>query len=381
MQSQATMPLYYRRKSAIALSSRLRGAMSRGFKRRAQPMSTTTLKRRRTAPVNAVTTLSKSKKRVYMQKYKLSRVVNATVNHKIDRFQAISNFDTNYGALWVSNSSNGGVTNMPMLLIDCGSITQVLGGTISRVPCVYTPQWADQTAGSGLAMIPMGGADPNGDYVGHTYFQPENDNDKLPYTQETYPTGILDWVNLRVNLYGQRNRSTKFVITVFQITDDEVDPLSSPTTNTDKKALFQYLERPFIYSNLQQDNIKKKTGYRIIKEFTYNVAPMTTVDLNTTTGNIHEANIHVKINKRMDYSYVKNDNQIIPHAIEDGQDWTLTGVVDGSVQSLHNFPKPKQNVWVSIRAFAPIRTGIEVRNASDSPSVDLIVRRGMTFAQ
>jgi len=385
MQSQTTMPLYYRRKSAMALSQRLRGAVSRGFKRRGQPASTTSVKRRRSvsAPVNVMQQLSKSKKSVRMQNYKLSRVVNATINQKIDRFQRISNFDTNVGALFCSNASNGAATYLPMIIIDLGSIEQLIGGVVSRAPNVYSAQWSDQTVNASINLIPEGGSNPDGSFTGQTYFQPEDNNDKLPFTAETYSTALLDWVNIRANLYGQRNRTTKFVITVFQITDDEVCPVSGSASNLDKKALFQYLERPFIYSNLQQDNIKKKTGYKVIKEFTYNIQPMTTIDLNTITGNIHEANIHLKINKRMDYSYTRNVDQIIPHGIEDGQDWTLTGVdgTTGTTKTIHNLPKPKQNVYVSIRAFAPIRTGIEVRSAADSPSVDLLVRRGMTFSQ
>jgi len=376
MQSQATMPLYYRRKSAIALSSRLRGAMSRGFKRRAQPMSTTTVKRRRqSAPVRAVTSLSKSNRMVYMQKYKLSRVVHATVNHSVERFQNISNYDTDVGAIWVANSANPqpSIVVMPMILLDCGSVQQdPLGGIIP--PAAYQCQWSSGDNTASINLAPISGQTSNG--AGLSFgFEKENNNDPLQLQTNSNPCCVLDWISLRCNLYGQRNRTTKFVITVFSVTQDEVDPVTASAGHLDKKALFQYLERPFIYSNLQQDNKKKRTGIKVIKEFTYNVDPVTTIDLNTTTGNIHEANIYVKVNKKLEYSYVKNDSQMIGHLHEQGANWTVT---DGTA-SIHNAPKPKQNVYVAIRAFAPKRTTFDGRTAGDSPSIDLICRRGMTY--
>ena len=373
MQSQTTMPLYYRRKSAMALSQRLRGAVSRGFKRRGQPASTTSVKRRRpSAPaMNYLTELSKSKKKVYMGKYNLSRVVNTAVNHSIERWQSISNFDNDNGAQWISNAvTDGGQIFLPMMIIDCGSIQQPeLGGV--RPPAVYAPYWASALNTAAIDLLPVAGQNSDGGTVGSvTGFQDENDNAHIPTAAVSHPTAILDWVNLRVNLYGQRVRTTKFVITVFQVTDDEVDPVSASSANLDKKALFQYLERPFIYSNLQQDNKIKKTGYKVIKEFTYNVAPMQSTDLNVLTGNIHEANIHVKINKKMDYIYTKNEAQLIPHGQEDGKDYT-----NANYTALHQAPKPKQNVYIMIRAFAPTRTTVPLRSSSQSPSLDVIVRR------
>jgi len=357
-------------------SKRIRGAIERGWKRRGQPGSTTTSKRRKfSAPMNYLTELSKSKKKVYMGKYKMSRVVNVGVNHSIDRWQNISNFDNDNGANWLSNwSSNAGGVYLPMLIIDCGSIRQP---DLSAVPppAVYAPWWSNTLNTASINMEPQVGQNPDGSTTGSiTGFQFETDGSNN--IGEVHTTAILDWVNVRVNLYGQRIRTTKFLITVFQVTDDEVDITTGSAGHLDKRALFQYLERPFVYSNLQQDNKLKKTGYKVIKEFTYNVSPMSTTDLNTSTGNIHEANIHVKINKKMDYVYTKNENNIIPHNQEHGKDYTVMG----SSTSLHNAPKPRQNVYIAIRAFAPTRTTFEGRSSAQSPSVDLIVRRGMTFA-
>jgi len=375
MQSQGTMPLYYRRSAALAASKRIRGALSRGFKRRAQPQSSTTVKRRRSAaPMNYLTELSKSKKKVYMGKYSLSRVVNTGVNRSIERWQNISNFDNDNGANWLANyGTAGGRIYLPMMIIDCGSIRQP-DLSAAPPPAVYSPYWSNATTSASINMDPLTGQNPDGGSTSISGFQFENDNSNN--IGEAHTTAILDWVNLRVNLYGQRIRTTKFLITVFQVTQDEVDITTGSAGALDKIALMQYLERPFVYSNLQQDNKLKKTGYKVIKEFTYNVAPMSTTDLNTTTGNIHEANIYVKINKKMDYVYTKNTSNIMPHTQEDGKDYTVMG----SATSMHNAPKPKQNVYIAIRAFAPSRVPQESLSSAQCPSVDLIVRRGMTFA-
>jgi len=345
--------------------------------------TTTRFKSKRTAPVSAMQELTKSTKRVRIQKYSMARVVDTSVNHQVSRFQLISNFDTNVGAAWISNyEATGAAVHMPMAIFDLGSQLQP-SLAIPGPPAMVQPYWATSSGSAPLGMFHIPGQNADGTTSGVTHFQYESSEATLPHhTNVTH--AVLDWVSLRMNLYGQRKRTTKFVVTVFQITDDEVDPINGDSTNVDRKALFQYLERPFIFSNLQQDWKGKRTGMKVIKEFTYNVAPMTSIDLNTSTGNIHEANIKVQINKRMDYVYTKSNNSpfsvnptaILPHTQLDGLDYNDTS----SVNSLHQSPKPKQNVFVAVRAFAPVRTYEEDgQNANDSPSFDVIVRRGFTF--
>jgi hypothetical protein len=314
-----------------------------------------------------------------MNKYSLSRVVNATTNYIIERFQKISNFDTNVGAMWVSNAAapDNSLITLPMLLIDCGSVNQMTGagGSVVQPPVLYQPYWDSNANTANIKFLPEVGTNPDGNSTTIYSFQSETNQEQFIYGQQSCAT--LNWVNLRMNLYGQRKRATKFLVTVFQVTQDEVDIHEGAPGNVDKKALFQYLERPFIFSNLQQDIQLKKTGIRIIKEFTYNVDPMTSIDLNTTTGNIHEANIFIKINKRLDYQYNKSSANILGHDQADGQDYSAYVSSDATV---HTHPRPKQNVYVAIRAFAPIRTTLSGRGADDSPSIDIIVRRSMTHA-
>jgi len=331
------------------------------------------LKRQRTSPtVNAMQELTKSRKKVNMGKYNMSRVVNSIVNHRVERFQLLSNFDTNVGASFLSNMGIvDGQVYSPMYFIDCGSLTQPVMGT--GPPVLYRAGWASTAAGADLIFPAINGQNPNGGNTGVDAWQIET-TDKA--TASSFDSMILNWINLRINLYGQRKRTTKFLITVFQVNDEEVDPVTGLNSNVDKKALFQYLERPFIFSNLQQDQKRKKTGIRVIKEFTYNVAPMTTIDLNTTTGNIHEANVNIKINKRMDYIY-NVDGNMLPHAQIDGLDYTVSSAT--AATGLHINPRPKQNVYMCIRAFAPVRVVAGEEQADDCPSFDIIVRRSVSL--
>ena len=373
LQSKVTIP--YRRRfsgTASTMAGNAMGVATAGVKRLYNSVQAGINKRRRTRPVHAVQTLSKSKRRVNFNKYSLSRIVHATTNRVVERFQSISNFDTNVGAVWISNSVDAAPHAwMPMLILDCGSIKQ---GIATFPPALRNPYWQGLTSAAAVQMFPIVGTDPDGTVTGRYHFQPEDSELGFPLIE--HPTAVLDWINIRMNLYGQRKRTTKFLVTVFQVTQDEVDVNEGLPSNPDKKALFQWMERPFIYSNLQQDGIRKKSGIKVIKEFTYNVDPMTSIDLNTTTGNIHEANIYLKINKRMDYMYTKGDNQILPHNQADGQDYAE---YLGGTNSVHMHPRPRQNVYVAIRAFAPIRTPNDARTADDSPSIDIIARRCMTF--
>ena len=267
---------------------------------------------------------------------------------------------------------------MPLYIINCGSLTQPVLGTGPDV--LLRSSWSSLLPAADILLNGRNGQNPDGANTGVNTWNLEQAD---MASGSSFDSAVLNWVNLRINLYGQRNRTTRFQITVFQVTDEEVDPIVGLQTNEDKRALFQYLERPFIYSNLQQDNSKKKHGFKVIKDFTYNVPAMTSIDLNTTTGNIHEANVHIKINKKMDYIYT-SEGAIIPHTAADGLDYTTTRATAGT--GLHIHPRPKQNVYIAVRAFAPVRcydipaSDLQPpQSAANSPSFDIIVRRSLSL--
>ncbi|AYP28772.1 MAG: putative capsid protein [Cressdnaviricota sp.] len=366
-----------------ALHARFSGVASK--RRRTGPFSVTgsrsayggagsapATRRKRSAPVNAMQELTKSKRRLTLGKYKMSRVVSSLVNHRIERFENISNFDTNVGSFYIDNQqTTAGAVNLPMYIIDLGSLTQPVMATAS--PALYRAGWTSLTKTADLQLTSCAGTTADGTSTSANWQVELSDK----ATASSFDSAIINWVQLKLNLYGQRKRTTKFQITAFQVTQEEVDPVSGLVSNLDRKALFQYLERPYIFSNLQQDLGRKKTGIKILKEWTYNVAAMTSIDLNTTTGNIHEACIDFKINKKMNYNQNSAAN-ILDHAQGDGIDFTVSDAT--AVGGLTQQPRPKQNVYVAIRAFAPVRcVGDATSNSGDSPSMDIIIRRSLSL--
>jgi len=327
------------------------------------------LRKRKPPTVNAITELSRSKKKFKINNYKLSRVVAVIKNRRVERFQGLSNFDTNVGYYYVGNHQSGTDIRCPMIIYDLGSINQPV--LLSNATVAHRLRWDGVASTANCIPDALVGTVPDASSTSNTWqveFQDKSSN-------SSFDSATLDWVQVKANLYGQRKRTTKFAITFFTVAEDDLDPVHGPIGDTDRRAMLQYMERPYIYSNLQQDASLKKHGLRIIKEFVYNIDPMTSIDLNTSTGKIHEAVINIQINKKMEYIWTSTGN-MIGHNQPDGQDFEEFG--DAALEGLHKNPRGSKNVFMAIRAFSPIRT-TDLENADDSPSLDIILRRGMTL--
>lgn len=309
--------------------------------------------------------LSISKRKVHMARYKLSRTVRSMRVKMLDRFQNLTNFDTNRGGLDLWNHVNGdGQIWTPVHVYDLSCRNDIRAG--NRYAWGNSAaNGADLTTAAFINEFPIPGTDPAG---ATTTLWVMEDNPGSTAQNDLNMT--LDWVNVRMNLYGARKRTTKFVVTFFTYSDEDSDPFDSAANNDGKRMLFSELERPFIFSNLQQRQRIISKRMRIIKEFNYSIEPVTSIDLNTVTGNIHEANIFLRINKILDYHWPSTNNTMIAHAVDDGDDY-ITRTADNSQNSR---VYPSKRVYMMVRCFAPERTEGPASAAAD-PSYDIVMRR------
>lgn len=325
-------------------------------------------KRRKFNPANSSSNeLTRSNKRMQIQKYSLNRVVNCIKSTDILRFQGVTNFDTNSGYFPLRNSNlAGNVTiQLPVHLYHLNLCPT--GGTYPGAG--WTSGWAAEANTSAVESFAILGQTATGVST-DSKWQLES----LPSNNvQRGDSFIHEWTQVKLNLYGARKRTTRFTVSFFYVSK-AADPLATAGTVLERKELVQYLSRPYIYSNLLADFSHQKKHIQIVKEFNYTVDATDGFDLNTTTGKIHNANIFIRHNKRYKLDEGVFNTTILPHGQADGSDFDTR--IDAEITGI---PKPGRRLYMCIRAFAPERvdgaTGI---NALTDPSYDMILRNAVT---
>lgn len=319
---------------------------------------------KRTRTVQARNELSRSVKLLTLAKKSIRKDISNLLKSRLERWQGITNFDTDGGYFKLRNYQD--VSNnvfMPINIFDL-SCKQATG-------VGYQPYWIGTASTADIGMQSMTPQNTSG-AAGTNQFYNEVEDDAAVIPNDEC---LLDWVNIRLNLYGARKRTTIFKIAFFRCIDEQSDPIDGASTHVNKKILFDELQRPLIYSNLQQrPNIQTKRVIRWIKSYTYVVAPVTSIDLNTTVGNIHEANIKLRVNSMMKYDWSSDGTaDLLGHAQADGDDFIARTTAS-------NQPRVERSkrLYMMISAFAPERSTTEALDTSIDPSYDIIIRRSVT---
>lgn len=318
-------------------------------------------------------------KRTVGRKKKLSlptvnKMMRVGLNNMVFRYQNISNFDTNVGALTISNwQQTGGQVIMPVHIYDITSFPNVG----NYVPGKYY-YWSDLTSNANCVRGDQPGQSPTGVPDGGAW-NIEHKGGVNPTT--TYPNAsrmVHNWTDVRLNLYGARKRTTKFEVIFFRCVDEFANPHHAATSNVDYRELMAYLERPCIYSNLQTYNggrVDKKI--KIIKKFTYFVSASQSTDVDTSVGKIKEARIFLRHNRvyNLDYKHRQQDAHVFPHEQADGIDYEQD-------VTHHDSPWYGSQVYMCIRAFAPERTLDKTwgtaADANKDPTYDIVIRNSVS---
>lgn len=182
------------------------------------------------------------------------------------------------------------------------------------------------------------------------------------------------WSHIKMNLYGVRKRATRFVCQLVMVKEDYADFLSAASTNVEKKKLWDYLTRPFMYNNLNSGDPQTKADIKILKTYEVIVAPTTTDEYGGQTATPHMQTVNWFINHNRIRRYDWKKDVPAPH----GQD----AAFDVELAAGHDVrTEPKTRVYLLIRALSPDRRDINaINNEVDpdpisEPSYDLVIRQ------
>lgn len=335
---------------------------------------------------------TRSKRYAKYQKFRLKKMLYPATAIVEDRFQGLTNYDTNSGYTRISQFSQSGttITHLPIKIIDLTSFQS--GGTLPVV--MRNIGWADRTTTSNLYHFDNIGQGPTG--AASTGLTSWTVTDAATSSIAATPRVFLKWVKLSFNFYGARNRTTYFNVKLVRFPQLNQNFFVN-TSTAESKELVQYLERPLIFNNLQTGDTEVSKKMIVLKSYSWTVQPMTNDSLNTTTGNIKEAHIFFRMNKALNLHW-PDEGTHEPHAVpptaedNDGIDYEQriathkTGPAYGSrVYAIISafspvattLPAGGANAWdTPSEAFARAGTGGNAIAAANEPSFDYLIRRG-----
>lgn len=338
-------------------------------------------KKRQLVHMDGGNELTRSKRQLTMHKYKLSKLVNMQFNQIKETFRGVTNFDTNVGYFPCYNYiADNGTGWYPMVVFNLTQKCPPSDTSFERnVALRYG--FSATAKNTPLETGALAGQTANG--TGSTQFwQPFYSETAIESGQGTNNVQAfnklhLDYISARFNLYGARNRDTRWTISLVSPIEEEQDfiAINTDKDNSESKLMLQELTRQYIWSNLQQDTVKGSKRYlKVLKEWEYKIPASNTTDI-APVGKIHEANIFMKLNRVIDYAWTNNVLQVQDRAAIDGPDWAVMSTTLTANQKL---PKPNLRLYLVVRAFAPVATNAAAPSAND-PSFDLILNRKFRY--
>ena len=190
---------------------------------------------------------------------------------------------------------------------------------------------------------------------------------------------LHEWSHIKLNLYGVRNRATKWSVDVIMIKDQFADFFAA-AANTEKRKLYDALIRSYMFNNLNIGDPQTRADIKVLKSFEVIIDPITTDQVGGATAipRIQTVNWFMKHNRMRLYDWRRIDT---PPLLADAQ-WDQETTAGNDIR-VH----PGSRVYLVIRAMSPSRrevAGITPMNAPDvatEPSYDLVIRQKHWFTQ
>lgn len=173
---------------------------------------------------------------------------------------------------------------------------------------------------------------------------------------------IHSWTQVAMNLYGVRNRTTKWCVQLIKIKQEGADFITGDPSGIPKQKLIDYMARPYIYSNLNVGDPMTAKFIKVVKSFTVEIDPIT-LDQVGGAGAIpkmHTLKWFIKHNRVRDYDWNRGaaDNT----GAQANFDVETTQQFEYRVQ-------PRRRLYLVVRALAPtIVTGV-TNNHTPAPDI------------
>lgn len=373
--SRAAMP-YAKRFIKQKATDWWNSAKARRMKRRAGPAKNRRMRRSmqpkqrlvQTEPTGGYTQWETERKKTSLNKYRTTKLTRALKmlqaqrERVIYRWNGVKNFDDN-GYYWLSNKVNGTNRDLPLYTYDLTSVINF--GSNVTLPSQPLSQMFQNINGdiffaSRNNLGPDGntttaelGIEQSPNYLNNSSFAPFN-------------RSYLRWASIKMNLWGCKNRSTKFTIQLVRYNDEDIVPTHISNATTKRTSVFQNIIKSKAFNPISTSGAGLyKKDVKILKSETFIIQPTANYEVDTDP-HVKTVNWFCRMDKLI--NYIQNANKLTtPADTADQADY-----VQNLGQQNDAYANPKARVYLVIMA---TNFGLDVADTNaDTPSFDLSVR-------
>lgn len=297
----------------------------------------------------------------------LNRYVRANQEKVIYKWNGVKNFDDN-GFYWFNNKAD--ITDTRYLPIYSFDLTSCVNTTNNGITIPSIPMHQMYQVGGGIGFA----ASLCPDVSGGTSLTSTWGLERAPYTNSVdvispatpHSKDILKWLSIKTNLWGCKNRSTKFRLEIVQFKDDALLPVSMVSANDKRTALFQSLVKPLAYNPIAsiQTDLRKKM--RVIKSETFIIQPTSTTETDQDP-HVRTVNWFMRLDKMLDYSQKGQKISNVTDVVDDSD------YVQNVGQQNDCYIDPTKRMYLMLYA-TNFGADAEFNSNVETPSFDLVVR-------
>lgn len=309
----------------------------------------------------------------YRAKRRFGKLTQRKINHLSMEsttffWRSLGNLDLGLGTLLFNNYyTAGSAAGVPMYIFELNSCINTRNAQVHSPSPMYIPT---RTEAGGYTWNSQNGqaADGSNSTVWHIERAPDSST-----SFSTFPGGasILEWADIRLDLFGCKAQPTKFIIELCQLSEDVVPSVG---TNTDLNHVRFWDQQ--IRSFISNPNLSQ-IGYGFAKE--KRVLDRRVVDIDPTSTTESDQDPHIKtlklfykLNRRCKYNwkdYIAGVSEN-PSNTQLPTVWIPTAIDDNNVQ-VH----PRARMFMLIRAVKFVRNATYVAQTNtDTPSMNIQVR-------
>jgi len=300
----------------------------------------------------------------------LTREVHNKSETVIYRFNGMNNFNDN-GYYWCGKNllAAASRTDLPLYMVD---LTSVNNTGIGGIQIYGQPTYRCSVSTTGVIGWSICNSTTNDGTTTVSTWVPEKIPSFSTSVNNPHEKSKLLWTDVRLNLWGAKNKAVKYTVQVVKLLDDALDPQLSDDTLSGppyarKNAFYQGLIKPYVYNPLAQTSqslIQK--GLKVLKTYETIIQP--------TSSTESDIDPHVKVLKwfmRWDREFNYKETAVKLTTATD-----LCEQADYANQQVEClcYTKPKAKLWLMIRASAYQSQSDATVDNTVSPSFDMCVR-------
>lgn len=189
-----------------------------------------------------------------------------------------------------------------------------------------------------------------------------NLNDQVDLGERT----LFNWFSVKLNLFGAKQKVTKWCIQLIQLKDEQLDPYDKVgfyNPNLTKfNGFWQAMVKPFTANPIADQQVRATKDLKVLKTWTFVQDGTTTIE-NDTAPKCKEFNLFMRKNQlcKWDNYFITSENTAQAVTVDGG-------FVPSVNSSINNYLLPKYKTYLLIRA---MNIGLSADESQDTnPSID-----------